>query len=61
MHGICQSAGYFSVQLSVCVHLYRNLEENKKNSNLNKVKVTLRSVAGIMHSLKGHYQVIFRA
>ena len=27
----------------------------------NWVKVTLRSVAGIMHALRGHYQGIFRA
>ena len=26
-----------------------------------QVKVTLRSVAGIMHALRGHYQGIFRA
>ena len=32
-----------------------------KLSNKKMLKVTLRSVAGIMHALRGHYQGIFRA
>ena len=40
--------------------LYKWIKIINNNKN-GMVKVTLRSVAGIMHALRGHYQGIFRA